>query len=288
MSVPLSTQPGTYTFGVSVTSSATKTTSSTTLLTVRLLAPVADEADDNWLSVYQVNASGEYMPSNGSNIVTIDDGIVPDFPMDLNSIATAATSAMRSAQRLTPGFDPQRPPVAFAKILNSRPQRYACGGLFVDDNVAHDRGSGTAQGLIEFYGYCGLAIPSGLAFHSFVGAYTIAGTYVQDGHLADFPCVDTGQRYEGVWEICKTAEWPVTPLTGHAERDTFYFHLEVPGLSDVPQDANNNTFYVNNKGVFLSGYLRRTVVGKRQQRCRAVCYESVGRQAMRWTRAGLL
>lgn len=250
MSLPLGTPPGDYNFGLSVTSSTSKSTSDVTHITVRVLPPVASEADDNWLSVYQVNSMGEYSPSDGSDVITDDDGTIPDFPIDLGSATNATNLVARSQQVLTPGFDPENPPAAFAKILNSKPQKYMCGGLLVDDNTAHDRGSGTAQGLIQFYAYCGLAIPSGLAFNSSVGAYTLFGVYIEDGHFSDSPCVDTGKRYGAVWEICKTAELRVTSLSGHAERDTFYFHLEVPGLSGIPEDANNNTFYINNKGVF--------------------------------------
>lgn len=250
-SVPFDALPGDYHIKVLVRSSQTGTSSSETNITLRVLRPTVLESDYNWLGVYQEDSSGNIVQSDGSQFVISDPGVDPDFPLDISNGAAMSTSrGAVSRAAAAPGFDAMKPPQDFAKALESRRRDNGCAGLLVDDNTAHDKRSGNARGTIQLYVYCSLRIPYGLRASWDASAVSMSSlSFIGDKRYPDEPCAATGQRYNGVWEICKTAAVPVSPVSGHAERDTFYFTLLVPNSGPI-NSAANATFWVNNKGVF--------------------------------------
>lgn len=175
----------------------------------------------------------------------------PDFPVAIAIGAPLTSSPVAASQFASAsGFNPIQPPQQFAKELPARPTNYLCGGLIVDDNVAHDRRDGRARGTVQFFAYCSGPIDSGLAFNFDAMAVDLVSlTDIGHKFYHDEPCNDTGQKYNRIWSICKTSAIPVSSISGHAERDFFLFTLLVPNSGPV-NSAANATFFINNKGVF--------------------------------------
>ncbi len=130
-----------------------------------------------------------------------------------------------------------------------REGRFGCHVILVDDNLAHNRESGSSPGTLQIFGYCNWNFIA-YGVYATRHAYNLNHPAIAAATaVMIFACAPIG--YYGPYHVCSSGTQGVPPVLKHAERDDveyrmFYYNPFFPELSN----AEIGTYYINDEGVF--------------------------------------